>query len=290
MNARVPFPTSTLVYDLSNEAYHAGEGISNSGLALIGKSPAHYFGMKLDPKRPAPVEKAGQLEGTLAHCATLEPGEFDKRFVVGPDCRRGTKVWDAFEASLTPGQIGIKPDQRSVAFAQAASLRALPDVAALLAKGRPEVSAYWIDEKTGELCRCRPDWVHPVNDEGEILLDVKTYSDASPREFARQVARKGYHLQDAFYSDGYEIASGKKVLGFVFAAVETTYPYAACACMLDDQGREVGRAEYRRLLDRYAECKRTNSWPGYSQAVELISLPAWASVPVITEEAEETPA
>lgn len=279
---------NVVISDLSNETYHAGPGISNSGLALIAKSPAHYFGLKLDPNRPTPTEKAGQLEGTLAHCATLEPGAFDKRYVVGPPGRRGTKIWDAFEATLTAGQIGIKADQREAAFAQAASLRALPDVAELLAHGRPEVSAYWIDQKTGELCRCRPDWEHPVNDDGVILLDVKTYSDASPREFSRQVARKGYHLQDAFYSDGYTIASGKKVLGFVFAAVETSYPYAACACMLDDQGRDVGRAEYRRLLDRYADCKRTGVWPGYSSAVELISLPAWAAAPVITEEEEST--
>lgn len=283
MNARTDIPLG-LVYGLPNDEYHAGDGISNSGLALIAKSPAHYFGLKLDPNRPPPVVKAGQLEGTLAHCAILEPGEFDKRYAVGPDVRRNTKIWDAFEASLQSGQIGIKPDDRATAFAQAASLRALPDVAALLAVGRPEVSAYWIDDKTGELCRCRPDWVHPVGEDGVILLDVKTYSDASPREFSRQVARKGYHLQDAFYSDGYALASGKKVLGFVFAAVETSYPYAACACMLDDQGRDVGRAEYRRLLDRYAECKRTGVWPGYSQAVELISLPAWAAAPVITEE------
>ena len=288
MNARTDVFLG-LVYHLASEAYHAGEGVSNSGLALIAKSPAHYFARKLDPHRPPETAKAGQLEGTLAHCATLEPGEFDARHVVGPPGRRGTKVWDAFEASLTAGQIGINGNQREAAFAQAASLRALPDVAVLLAHGRPEVSAYWIDEKTGELCRCRPDWVHPINDDSVILLDVKTYSDASPREFSRQVARKGYHLQDAFYSDGYAIASGKKVLAFVFAAVETSYPYAACACMLDDQGRDVGRAEYRRLLDRYADCKRTNSWPGYSQAVELISLPAWAAAPVITEE-EEAPA
>jgi hypothetical protein len=276
MNARADFPLG-LVHDLANEAYHAGPGISNSGLAMIAKSPAHYFGLHLDPKRPPPTEKAGQLEGTLAHCAILEPGEFDKRYVVGPPGRRGTKAWDAFEATLQPGQIGIKADQRAVAFAQAAAVRALPDVAALLSIGKPEVSAYWIDEATGELCRCRPDWVHPVNDDSVILLDVKTYSDASPHEFARQVARKGYHVQDAFYSDGYAIASGKKVLGFVFVAVESDYPHLACPCMLDDDGRDRGRAEYRRLLDVYAECRRTSTWAGYSQTVELITVPRWAA-------------
>jgi hypothetical protein len=289
MNARTDFPLG-IVHGLANETYHAGPGMSNSGLALMAKSPAHYYGLKMAPSRPSPVETAAQLAGTLAHCAILEPGEFDKRYVVGPPGRRGTKIWDAFEASLTAGQIGIKPDDRDLAFAQAAAVRALPDVAALLAVGHPEVSAYWIDDVTGELCRCRPDWVHPVNDDAVILLDVKTYSDASPREFARQVARMGYDVQDAFYTDGYAIASGKKVLGFVFAAVETAYPHGACACMLDDPGRDVGRAKYRQRLDRYAACKRSNSWPGYSSAVELISLPAWAAAPVTEQATEESPA
>lgn len=263
-------------HDLPNEAYHSGPGISNSGLTDLARSPAHYYALHLDPKRPPREAKAGQLEGTLAHCAILEPGEFARRYVVGPNVRRGTKAWDEFEAA-NPGKVAIKQEQFDTAHAQAAAVRALPDVAALLSIGRSEVSAYWVDQATGHLCRCRPDWVHPVNDDSVILLDVKTYSDASPAEFARQVARKRYHVQDAFYSDGFEHASQKRVVGFVFVAVEDKWPFAACACMLDDDGREKGRVEYRRLLELYARCRATGVWPGYSDTVEVISLPSWAA-------------
>lgn len=265
-----------IIHDLANEAYHSGPGISNSGLTDLARSPAHYYALHLDPARPPREAKAGQLEGTLAHCAILEPGEFARRYVVGPNARRGTKVWDEFEAA-NPGKVAIKQEQFDAAHAQAASVRALPDVAELLSIGRSEVSAYWLDEVTDRLCRCRPDWVHPVNDDSVILLDVKTYSDASPAEFARQVARKRYHVQDAFYSDGYERASQKRVVGFVFVAVEDKWPFAACACMLDDDGREKGRVEYRRLLDVYARCCASDQWPGYSDTVEVISLPSWAA-------------
>lgn len=106
------------------------------------------------------------------------------------------------------------------------------------------------DPATGELCRCRPDWAHPTGDRGVILVDVKTCGDASPREFGRQVARKGYHRQAAFYSDGYEIASGKRVLGFVFVAVESTWPFAASApaALLANPSRHVGDVHHRALV------------------------------------------
>lgn len=264
---------------LPSEQYHASPGVSCSGLHDFARSPAHYFGLHLDPKRPAPEEKAGQLEGTLAHCAILEPGELALRYQVGPNVSRATKVWKDFEAAWAnqPGVTCIKREQVETAMCQAEAVRALPDVAALLARGLPEVSAFWIDPATGELCRCRPDWVHPVSEHDVILLDVKTYSDASPREFQRQVARKGYHRQAAWYSDGYALASGKRVLGFVFVAVETHWPFAACASMLDDDSLDKGRQENRDLLARYAECRAANTWPGYGSAIELISLPAWAA-------------
>jgi hypothetical protein len=271
-------PLPCVIDGLEADKYHAGPGISNSGLGNLARSPAHYYALHLDPGRPPPRERAGQLEGTLAHCALLEPGEFDKRYVVGPaGVRRGTKAWDAFEADIAPGVTVIKPEQRAVAMAQAASIRAIPDVAELLSRGWPEQSAYWRDEATGKLCRCRPDWTYPVDDDRVILLDIKTYSDASPQEFARQVARKRYHVQDAFYSHGYAQASGKAVIGFVFVAVETEYPFAACACTLDDDGREKGRAEFCRLLDLYARCLDSSTWPGYSAGVNLVTVPAWAA-------------
>ncbi|MFY3127595.1 PD-(D/E)XK nuclease-like domain-containing protein [Achromobacter xylosoxidans] len=259
------------------EAYHRGPGISKTGLDHVARSPALFYALHLDPGRPAEKERAGQLEGQLAHCAILEPAEFDRRYAVGPDVSRATKAWKEWEASLPAGVIAIKPDQRETALRQAESVRRLPDVAEALAAGRPEVSAYWIDPDTGVLCRCRPDWVHPAGESGVVLLDVKTYSDASPAEFARQIARKRYHVQDAFYSEGFGRAAGVDVLGFVFVAVETELPFAASAVMLDEPGRDVGRNQYRRDLDTYARCLAANDWPGYGAAIHQVSLPVWAS-------------
>ena len=61
-----------------------------------------------------------------------------------------------------------------------------------------------------------------------------------------------------------------------YEAVESEYPYAASALMLDDRSRAQGKTDYRRNLDTYAECLLRGTWPSYSQEVQLIDLPAWA--------------
>jgi exodeoxyribonuclease VIII len=66
------------------------------------------------------------------------------------------------------------------------------------------------------------------------------------------------------------------VLGLVFAAVESEWPHAAAAYMIDDEAMAKARLEIRALLDRYAECRREGAWPGYPSAIRPISMPAWA--------------
>jgi len=278
-------PSAGVVHGMTMDDYQAVDALNHGGLQMLARSPAHLFAWTKDERRPPRGERAGQLEGSLAHCLILEPGEFPFRYAVGPDVHRATNAWKAFVAA-NPGRICLKEEQLSAAQHQALSVRALPDVAKLLARGHPEVSAFWRHPTLGTLCKCRPDWVHPVGTDaapGVILLDVKTYSDASPAEFARQVARKRYHWQAAWYSDGYYLASGIPVIGFVFVAVETEWPYAASAVMLDDESLEMGRRELAPLVERYAQCVASNSWPGYPAGIQQIQLPAWYAARVESE-------
>ena len=288
-----------IIENLDIERYHAMQPISKSQLDTLDLSPAIFFARHRDPNRPPAPQRAGQLEGNLAHCAVLEPEEFEKRYAIVPEGapRRPTEAqWNAKKPSedsiaamawwrefneKTSGKTIVTHDQYETAVRQAVSVRALPDIGEALANGKPEVSAFWTDEETGVECRCRPDFVNSVRDNAVLLLDVKTFSSASPNEFRRQVARKRYDVQAAFYSDGYEKASGMEVLGFIFLAVETEYPFAANAFMLDEESLDAGRTKYRKNLRTYAECMRTNTWPGYSTGIDIIRLPSWA---LITEE------
>ena len=265
-----------LVLDMPAEVYHATHAMSAGGLKRMRQSPAHFYGMQLDPNRPEPGEPTPAMKnGTLVHCCIFEPHAVDARYVIKPDgMSLSTKEGRAWKEANAGREI-VDAEQMAAAQAQAAALRRLPEIGALLSEGFGEASAFWIDAATGELCKCRPDWTSPAGD-GVILLDGKTCQDASPEGFSRQVWNMDYWLQAAWYSDGYEKATGKRVHGFVFAAVESAWPHAAAAYMLGDDVLERARAENRRLLDLYAECRRTGVWPGYVNTIQQINLPAWA--------------
>lgn len=275
--------------NLSNQEYHEGPGVSNSGLKLLRKSPYHYAASKVplpewlhgsgDESDDEATRKARMFAGTLCHCATLEPEAFDERYAVGPDVRRNTKEWKA-AVEANPGRVLIKPRQKAVAIAQASALHVLEPVAEVLEGGMCEVSAYWRDEATGLLCKCRPDCVNAsfgtVDEPAAVILDVKTTTDAG-REAARvTVARYGYHHQADWYSRGFTIASGIPVVGFIFAFVENEWPFAVAVYELDPYSLEVAARENRQALELVAQCERTGLWPSYPADVQMLSLPRWA--------------
>lgn len=144
--------------------------------------------------------------------------------------------------------------------------------------GVAEHSVYWRDQETGVICRCRPDFWR----EDGIIVDVKTTDDASAEGFARSISNYRYHVQHAYYMDGINSVQVGGARAFLFLAVEKS------ACVVNGQAKGVavysldadsvamGRAEYRRDLAVYAECERTDVWPGYGDRIQNIALPAWA--------------
>lgn len=263
-----------LVRDMPHADYLAVQAMSASGLKRMARSPAHFHGLTLDPGRPPEEPTDAMINGTLVHACIFEPHEVAKRYAIKPaGMNFSTKEGKAWRDAQTL-QI-VTSEAMEAAKAQAAALHSLPDVSALLLPGFGEASAFWLDEPTGELCKCRPDWVSPAGD-GVILVDGKTCTDASPDGFGRAIWNLGYHQQAAWYCDGFEAATGLHVHGFVFAAVESAWPYVAASYMLADDVIERARSENRRLLDLYAQCKRDDEWPAWGSRVQIINLPKWA--------------
>jgi hypothetical protein len=174
--------------------------------------------------------------------------------------------------SLPAGVEAIKVDEYDTAWKQREQALALPIVADILASGVAEASAFWEDPYTGVLCRCRPDYAADCG----VLLDVKTVGNSDPEDFRLQAARMRYDVQDAFYSEGYGIASGSPVKRFAFLTVETSYPYFAAVHELRPESKAAGAEKARAALNTYAECLRSNEWPNYGSESHQIQMPAWA--------------
>ena len=257
------------------ERYHSIAAMSAGGLKRMRMSPAHFYGLQLDPRRPPAGSTDALALGSLFHTALFEPGELAARYVVKPAGLDGrTKEGKAWAAEHADREI-VDAAKHGAALDMAAAVRALPDIAALMADGFAESSAFWLDDHTGELCKWRPDWTSPAGDR-VVLVDGKSCPDASPEGFGRTAWNMGYLHTAAWYVDGFEAATGQKVLGYVFAAVEHDWPHVAAPYMVPDDVLDKARSENRRLLDLYAECRRTGVWPGYSSGVSLLQLPAWA--------------
>ena len=65
-----------VIDDLPAEEYHSTHAMSAGGLKRMRISPAHFYGLQLDPNRPASGEPSPAMRnGTLTHCALFEPDE-----------------------------------------------------------------------------------------------------------------------------------------------------------------------------------------------------------------------
>ncbi|EAZ6976544.1 exonuclease VIII, partial [Salmonella enterica] len=154
-----------IYYDIPNEAYHAGPGVSKSQLDDIADTPAIYLWRK---NAPVDTEKTKSLDtGTAFHCRILEPEEFSKRFIIAPEFNRRTSAGKEEEKTFLEecartGRTVLTAEEGRKIELMYQSVMALPLGQWLVeSAGYAESSVYWEDPETGILCRCRPDKIIP---------------------------------------------------------------------------------------------------------------------------------
>ncbi|EJH2621882.1 exodeoxyribonuclease VIII [Escherichia coli] len=262
-----------IYYGISNENYHAGPGVSKSQLDDIADTPALYLWRK---NTPVDTTKTKTLDlGTAFHCRVLEPEEFSNRFIVAPEFNRRTNAGKEEEKAFlmecaSTGKTVITAEEGRKIELMYQRVMALPLGQWLVeSAGHAESSIYWEDPETGILCRCRPDKIIP---EFHWIMDVKTTADIQRFKTAYYDYR--YHVQDAFYSDGYEAQFGV-LPTFVFLVASTTVEcgrYPVEIFMMGEEAKLAGQQEYHRNLRTLADCLNTDEWP----AIKTLSLPRWA--------------
>lgn len=262
--------------DIPAHEYHASPGLSNSMLSDLAKSPAHFWAWHLNPNRPAKVPTAAMRAGTMLHRLVLEPEAFGSQYIVRPgglDLR--TKAGKEWQDSIAQHVEVLSSDQMEIAERQRNALMAEPVIAEALSTGLSERSCYWTDSSTGALCRARPDHVRFTGGNRVTVVDLKSTSDVMQDEFAKSIARFGYHRQAAHYIAGLS-ACGYKIDEFIFATVTSSYPFIAAAYVLDDESLLQGQEEVHELLTLHAGCTRLDLWRAFGSGVQLIGLPKWA--------------
>lgn len=148
------------------------------------------------------------------HALVLEPARFARDYLV---LDRDAPPADDHDGALE--RIWLSGAEYAALSGARDAIRAYPraPLAAWIDAGMNEKSIYWTD-RAGQRWKARPDCFA-----GDIVLELKTTGDVSPRAFARTRRRFGYDLQAAHYVDAIERMSGRRPR-FAFVAVELGAP------------------------------------------------------------------
>jgi exodeoxyribonuclease VIII len=267
-------PSPGLLPDIPFERYLELPATNFSTLRELAKSPLQYR-YRLDN----PKESAAMTLGRAAHTATLEPDRFeleyarwDERTEAGNVRPRRGKDYEAFVAGHQ-GKIVLLGDEWADALAIAQAFRLDPRSMRYLATGRPEVSMVWQDLDSRRVCKGRVDWLTTIDGE-PYLVGLKTTRDIRMRPFGRACGAYGYHMQWAFYRDGFEALTGKipKVVELV---VESQAPYDIAAYRIPEDVLELGGDSYKHLLDTLGQCEASGDWPGAMPGEQELQLPEY---------------
>lgn len=186
-----------------------------------------------------------------------------------PDAPVSDVLREAWEGSVNGREVLTLGDWRKLHLMRD-SVMAHPTARKLLeADGHTERSHFWIDDLTGELCRCRIDREIP---QFAAVLDIKTTADM--QRFPRSAKRYRYPMQQVMYSEGYAATQGHPPAVFGFVVVSSTrdagrYPVDVMYCSPGDL--ENASLELRRDLATWAAARKSGQWSGFHE----MTLPPW---------------
>lgn len=253
------------VPNLTNEQYHASEGISSTGLRkLIEGTPAHYRAYLTQKREETPAMKLG----TAIHKAILEPNLFEANYVCKPEGMNfATLDGKAWKADQKNKEIISFDDYKMIREIQT-KFKTSPKLRQLFSGGVVEQSYYWEDKETGILCKCRPDYF-----DGSRVIDIKTAESAHPRAFQNSIGKYNYQIQSAFYLDGLSMLTDRSLTDFIHVVVEKEAPYQVAVYVLDDASLDRAREDICAGMRTLKVCTDSDTWPGYPEEVQTMNLP-----------------
>jgi len=209
-------------------------------------------------------------DGTAVHAFFLERDKFDTDFVVKPaDMRLNTKAGKEW-AQEHQSKIIIDSELGNNLYEMEKSFMDSPAKLIYDIKGQTELSYFWDDLGTIK-GKCRPDW---ISDDGSIVVDIKTTTDASPRGFQKSIANWGYHLQLGWYMRGLQ-KLGIPCNQFIFIAIEKTPPFCVGVYSADREMILFGNQEINQLMPEIQTAMVSNEFPDYTPEITSIGLPPW---------------
>jgi len=129
-----------------------------------------------------------------------------------------------------------------------------------------QLSIFWTDPETGLQLKTRPDICKRKKN---VIVNLKTTTDGSPKAFSRDLANYDYPLQACVEISGC-IESGlmAEVDNYFWLLVEKEPPFNATIYEFDKADIKLCMDEYSYLINRIANAKNEDNWPGYSDQAD----------------------
>jgi len=275
--------SSREILDLPFEDYLMIDAVSNSLLKKVDQSPAH--------SQIPTTQTPDMLRGSLIDTAIIEPELFDAQYVVSPTTDKRKKEYKTFVKQLEDEgnkKIIIGQDDYDLALNCAQRIHSNKDLAAMLRRAKKQVTILWHDAEFGELCKGRPDWIddpqwkYPNPDlslpsHQACLWDLKSTRSSHPPFFIKEIYDRCYHMQAAWYLDGYNLChpNDPPITQFSILAIEKTPPFGYRIFNLSADLIEAGRQRYRQTFNTLMTCRLDDDWPSYDTTPIEVGRPKW---------------
>jgi exodeoxyribonuclease VIII len=244
--------------------YRAFPALNQSAAkVLVANSPAHYQAYINTPQE----ETKALRFGTFVHSAILEPHTLNDLYATAPDVDKRTKQgkedWAAF-ATANVGKTILDAEESAMGHLVASSARfALKRLGVEF----DATEVMFHVDYNGVPLKAAIDGVS-----GDYLWDIKTTDDASPAGMLKAIRNYRYNLQAYWYRLVYELATGRRPLGFRFLFVEKEPPFACAVCEVGPELMSWAIADFEKAVNLYKECTASRVWPGYSEEIQVIDI------------------
>jgi len=231
-------------------------------------------------------ETAAKAFGSLTDFVLLEPKRFAETAVVEPEIGEGKApkrptarqinaknpsqesqdaiaFWRQWDEANADKIIVSRKDYDQV-MELAARIRAA-QCREYICGGRSQVCIVWKDPETGLLCKGRLDYEREAG-WNHFITDLKTSRCAHPNFWRWAIEEYGYYGQLAWYEWGWRTLTGEPSLcGWLIAQTQGCPQVVYYdMCDKDDLSLHAWRMVFREELNRWAECVKKNTWPGYA--------------------------
>jgi len=253
---------------ITNAEYHAIKThISSTGVRTFRKNKKQF---KYSLTNELVKQTKSMADGTAVHAFFLEKDKFHKDFAVKPqDIRLNTKAGKEWAQEHT-NKIIIDSELGNNLYEMEKSFMDSPAKLIYEIKGKSELSYFWNDIGLVK-GKCRPDW---ISDDGNIIVDIKTTTDASPKGFQKSISTWGYHLQLAWYMRGLQ-KLGIPCNEFIFIAIEKTPPFSVGVYSADREMILFGNQEINKLVVDIDKALNDKNFPDYTPEIMSLGLPPW---------------